>query len=210
MPKITATHYIHDLKVEIIDINATDAPYRVTNLVTGDSWECLVESIAWHNCATLLRGTKSNQDYLLYSLNHPDHEAVKLTRLKVQIRNLDGWADFKMRREYETAFYATEADALADYRDAYSPAEFRVVDGGTPVDGDIYGAPLIVKLTKFKVQIPSTNGWADLKASVYGAPYEVELYDSEEAALDDVSDELHADGFRIVFANTPADDDLYQ
>jgi hypothetical protein len=71
-------------------------------------------------------------------LNWPDHEAVKLTRFKVQIRYLDGWADFKMQREYETAFYATEADALADYRDAYSPTEFRVVDAGTPTDGDIY------------------------------------------------------------------------
>jgi hypothetical protein len=63
--------------------------------------------------------------------------------------------------------------------------------------------------TKFKVQIPSANGWADLKSSINGGPYEVELYDSERAALDDVSDELHADGFRIVFADTPANDDLY-
>ena len=63
--------------------------------------------------------------------------------------------------------------------------------------------------TKFKVQIPSINGWADLKSSINGGPYEAELYDSERAALDDVSDELQADGFRIVFSNTPADDDLY-
>ena len=72
------THYIHDLKIEIMDINATDCPYRVTNLVTGESFMCLVESSAWHNCEALLAATKSNQEYLLYSLNRPDHEAVKI------------------------------------------------------------------------------------------------------------------------------------
>jgi hypothetical protein len=138
MSKTNITHYIHDLKVEIVDINATDCPYRVTNLITGESWMCPIESSSWHNCGTLLEATKSNQDYLLHSLNRPDHEAVKLTRLKVQVRYLDGWADFKTRGGYETAFYASEADALADYRDAYSPTEFRVVDVGTPADGDLY------------------------------------------------------------------------
>ena len=72
------THYIHDLKIEIMDINATDCPYRVTNLVTGESFMCPVESDAWHNCEALLAATKSNQEYLLYSLNRPDHEAVKI------------------------------------------------------------------------------------------------------------------------------------
>ena len=101
------THYIYDLKVEIMDINATDCPYRVTNLVTGEAFMCLVESIAWENCATLLRGTKSNQDYLLYSLNHPDHEAVKVearppkkhatTKFKIQMlaTGEDLWSDIK-------------------------------------------------------------------------------------------------------------------
>jgi len=83
------THYIYDLKVEIVDINATDCPYRVTNLVTGEAFMCLVESIAWHNCATLLLGTKSNQDYLLYSLNHPDHEAVKLAPVSKPIQYVE-------------------------------------------------------------------------------------------------------------------------
>jgi hypothetical protein len=70
--------------------------------------------------------------------------------------------------------------------------------------------------TKFKVQIPSVNGWADLKASavvdggprVFG-PYEVEVYDSEAEALADVRDELKPGEFRIVPSHTPADDDLY-
>ena len=62
---------------------------------------------------------------------------------------------------------------------------------------------------KFKVQVRSVNGWADLKASVDGGSYEVELYDSESAAHDDVSDEVDADGYRVVFSHTPADDDLY-
>lgn len=97
------THYIYDLKVEIMDINATDCPYRVTNLVTGEAFMCLVESIAWHNTATLLRGTKSNQDYLIYSLNHPDHEAVKgeacpPNKFKIQMVASSGsnrWSDIK-------------------------------------------------------------------------------------------------------------------
>jgi hypothetical protein len=137
MSKTNITHYIHDLKVEIVDINATDCPYRVTNLITGESWMCPIESSSWHNCGTLLEATKSNQDYLLYTLNRPDYEAVKLTRFKVQVRYLDGWADFKMKGEYETAIYATEVDALADYRGEYS-TEFRVVDAGTPADRDLY------------------------------------------------------------------------
>jgi len=65
------------------------------------------------------------------------------------------------------------------------------------------------KFIKFKVQIPSINGWADLKSSVDGGPYEVELYDSEGAALSEVRDELKPGEFRIVPSHTPADDDLY-
>ena len=65
------------------------------------------------------------------------------------------------------------------------------------------------KLTKFKVQVPSGNGWADLKASVDGGPYEVELFDSHAAALADVGDELDPREFRVVPEGTAADDDLY-
>ncbi len=151
MLKITATHYIHDLKVEIIDINATDAPYRVTNLVTGESWECLVESIAWHNCATLLRGTKSNQDYLLYSLNHPDHEAVLLatnsepaTKFKVQMQaRSDGfaWSDIKSEESgYTTPFlFDTYMDAFnSDVAYNVCSRVNRVVPEFKQEDEDVY------------------------------------------------------------------------
>jgi hypothetical protein len=62
---------------------------------------------------------------------------------------------------------------------------------------------------KFKVQIPSVNGWADLKVATDEGSYEVELFDSHAAALADVRDELEPDEFRIVPSHTPADDDLY-
>jgi hypothetical protein len=62
---------------------------------------------------------------------------------------------------------------------------------------------------KFKVQVRSINGWADLKASVDGGPYLVELFDSAHEARADVGDEMSADEYRIVPDDTPADDDLY-
>ena len=66
-----------------------------------------------------------------------------------------------------------------------------------------------VSRIKFKVQVSSINGWADLKASVDGGPNEVELFDSHAAALADVGDELDPREFRIVPEGTEADDDLY-
>jgi hypothetical protein len=184
------THYIHDLKVEILDINATDCPYRVTNLTTGESWMCPIESGSWHTCGTLLEATKSNQGYLLHSLSRPDHEAVKVEQHKpVKYTDVEVEGDTVCYELHENELFYWDSDGQYHW------------DPEPYVDPD--------KLAKFKVQVASANGWADLKASVAGGPYEVELYGSHAAALADVGDELNPREFRIVPEGTAADDDLY-
>lgn len=83
----------------------------------------------------------------------------------------------------------------------------------------------------WKIQTLSAHGWADIKCSVDGAPYEPELFTSLHDAL--VEAENYADqcgfptlslypesmlidnyadqcGFRVVTAETPSEFDLYE
>lgn len=102
---------------------------------------------------------------------------------------------FRVRLHDGNYLYLRQGDARDD-------RECCVVDKeGSYVEPD--------KLAKFKVQIPSANGWADLKAATDEGSYEVELYDSHAAALADVGDELDPLEFRVVPEGTAADDDIY-
>jgi hypothetical protein len=62
----------------------------------------------------------------------------------------------------------------------------------------------------WKIQTLSAHGWADIKCSIDGAPYEPELYSSLHDAL--VEAEHYADqtAFRVVTASTPSEFDLYE
>jgi beta-galactosidase/beta-glucuronidase len=62
----------------------------------------------------------------------------------------------------------------------------------------------------WKIQTLSANGWADIKCSIDGAPYEPELFSSLHDAL--VEAEHYADqcGFRVVTVETPSEFDLYE
>lgn len=65
---------------------------------------------------------------------------------------------------------------------------------------------------KYKIQIPSLRGWADLKASTDGGPYEDDHYDSAREAgeeLDEMVENLTDFVGRVVPADTEADEDLY-
>jgi len=69
---------------------------------------------------------------------------------------------------------------------------------------------------KWKIQIASANGWADLKASIDGGPYVPDLYDSKAEAQREVDDIVESTGsgdeygsYRVVPASTRANDDLY-
>jgi hypothetical protein len=60
--------------------------------------------------------------------------------------------------------------------------------------------------TKFKVQVPCVNGWADIKAFTDEGSYEAALFDSHAAALADLVAELDPSTFRIVPEGTAAAD----
>lgn len=73
---------------------------------------------------------------------------------------------------------------------------------------------------KWKIQIASVNGWADLKASIDGGPYVPDLYDSKAEAQREVDDIVNSgfdntgsgsdySEYRVVPASTRANDDLY-
>ena len=57
---------------------------------------------------------------------------------------------------------------------------------------------------KYKIQVQSVNGWADLKVSEDGGPCAAELFGTIKEARED----LPEDG-RVVPEYTPAQDDLY-
>jgi hypothetical protein len=64
------------------------------------------------------------------------------------------------------------------------------------------------KESKWKIQTRSVNGWADLKVSVDGGPYEVELMSCGEAHAE-VREEFNYSEYRVVPENTGSDDDIY-
>jgi len=68
------------------------------------------------------------------------------------------------------------------------------------------------KTGKFKIQIPSLRGWADVKVSEDGGTYKDNHYDSAREAgeeLDGMMQDLPDYVGRVVTADTEADEDLY-
>jgi hypothetical protein len=66
----------------------------------------------------------------------------------------------------------------------------------------------------YKIQTLATFGWADLKCSIDGGPYELELFDTFEAArqeVRDIIDSLNGDEgeYRVVLATEKSEGDLY-
>jgi len=64
------------------------------------------------------------------------------------------------------------------------------------------------KESKWKIQTRSVNGWADLKVSVDGGPYEVDLMSCGEAHAK-LREDYNYEDYRIVPENTGAEDDIY-
>lgn len=66
---------------------------------------------------------------------------------------------------------------------------------------------------KYKVQVPSTQGWADLKGTIDdGESYEVELFDTREeaqASIDSIQADIPDFEGRVVTEDTEAESDLY-
>jgi len=62
----------------------------------------------------------------------------------------------------------------------------------------------------FKIQVLGCVGWGDLKSSVDGGPYVVDLYPTAEEALAEV-DEMPGgrDEHRVVPEDTPEEEDVY-
>ena len=71
---------------------------------------------------------------------------------------------------------------------------------------------------KYKIQVESLWGWSDLKTSINGSDYEVEIFDLIQDAQDEIDmivNNLDKDGnvpdsYRIVSQDTPQEIDLYQ
>jgi hypothetical protein len=66
----------------------------------------------------------------------------------------------------------------------------------------------------YKIQTQATFGWADLKCSIDGGPYEVELFDNFQAAKNEIKDLVDSCGgdtgdYRVVLSTEPAEGDLY-
>jgi hypothetical protein len=64
------------------------------------------------------------------------------------------------------------------------------------------------KESKWKIQTCSANGWADLKVSADGGPYEVELMSCGEAHAK-LREEFNYSDYRVTQENTGSDDDIY-
>ena len=67
---------------------------------------------------------------------------------------------------------------------------------------------------KYKIQIATPHGWADLKSTVNDKNYVVELFSSLAAAREEAAEmiedlDLGADEIRVVPSTTRADNDLY-
>ena len=71
---------------------------------------------------------------------------------------------------------------------------------------------------KYKIQVESLWGWSDLKTSINGSDYEVEIFDQLQDAQDEIdmiANNLDNNGnvpesYRIVSQDTPQQIDLYQ
>lgn len=71
---------------------------------------------------------------------------------------------------------------------------------------------------KYKIQVESLWGWSDLKTSIDGSDYEVEIFDRIQDAQDEINMIVHnldnngniPDSYRIVSHDTPQEIDLYQ
>jgi hypothetical protein len=131
--------------------------------------------------------------------NRVRDEALQfMERVHQRIQN---W--FEQHKPIQCAYVEVEGEIVAYSDDLF----YWDCDGQYHWDPEPYVDP--DKLAKFKVQVPSVNGWADLKVADDEGSYEVELFDSHAAALADVVDELDPREFRIVPEGTAADDDLY-
>jgi hypothetical protein len=62
----------------------------------------------------------------------------------------------------------------------------------------------------WKIQTLSANGWADIKCSIDGAPYEPELFASLHDALVEAENYADQTTFRVVTGDTPSEFDLYE
>lgn len=67
---------------------------------------------------------------------------------------------------------------------------------------------------KYKIQTNTLWGWADLKFSEDGSPYETEIFDSKKDAKDELDEILIASGdskelYRIVEDNIQEETNLY-
>ena len=70
-----------------------------------------------------------------------------------------------------------------------------------------------MKTEKWKIQVPAVSGWADLKTSEDDRPHVDEHYDTKEEAVKEAADMMLAlEDFecRVVRADTPQDEDLYE
>lgn len=71
---------------------------------------------------------------------------------------------------------------------------------------------------KYKIQVESLWGWSDLKTSIDGSDYEVEIFDQLRDAQDEIdmiignldTDSKAPESYRIVSQDTPQEIDLYQ
>jgi hypothetical protein len=62
----------------------------------------------------------------------------------------------------------------------------------------------------WKIQIASVNGWADLKTSTNGAPYEIDYFATAEEAIEYCEGlEFDWNETRVVPGNTPSDNESY-
>lgn len=67
----------------------------------------------------------------------------------------------------------------------------------------------LVGSSLFKIQTVCTNGWADLKQSNEYGNYVADYYSTIAEAEAELADFCDPENYRIVSANTPANEDLY-
>ncbi len=65
------------------------------------------------------------------------------------------------------------------------------------------------KPAKWKLQLAAPFGWGDVKTSEDGAPYVVELFDTQAAACEEMA-AMGGDGLRVVLSTVEQDVDLYE
>jgi hypothetical protein len=97
-------------------------------------------------------------------------------------------------------------------RDQHSVEEWFVKQDTSKMKLTVRERTIEIIEESWKIQTASANGWADIKVSKDGENYHPFHFDSKSEAEKEMNDLAtdHPDNYRVVTADTPQQDELYE